>query len=622
MPTIHVGTLSSCAGPFVQKFKFSGILHIPCVLHCQTYNQATYSIQYQGKIQNRTFKVTKDTPKGEMVKKYYGQYMLRKLMRAPKASKDGIEALGKFYNLVTPETSLIVLETLNQYIEHKICPPKSCKKLYEAYVKHLDTVEMQQKKAKEDKRNWLKSAWTRRINWWNTKFAKYPIGKGKSACRKPKADTTGTTANQPAPRLPEAQDKNAISESVNEDDAECDTLNDSVRAFPGDKSLKKTEKSGYADFSKAPSAEISIKRWVPEQPYIAELNKVLTSQNFSTSLSVLDALYKKYQLIAYNYRTSPGFFFDCAAWFRIQRDIQVEMDCPEMQKYSRACWDKITIRILSNIAETGLDDPRLLRMVSYQLLDWNKCNLAVRLLGKVTKMRPEEPQSWRDLALAYQALANNLPADKSSKKANALKSAIGYFWYTASHKFEAQEGRFRGTEILCLEEMNNCIAKLNRLKISKNQKDIGYLKIPAWATKLLDMDLRITLAWDADLTDIDLHVIDPYGEEAFFGNPLSRQGGLVSRDFTQGYGPEQFILKRAQKGTYNIKVKYYGSSQAGIAGPVTVRAVVITNFGRPNEKRKTISLRMNKIQGLVEVGKITLPGKPFTYEPKNATTEK
>ncbi|HUS48133.1 MAG TPA: hypothetical protein VM098_08435 [Phycisphaerae bacterium] len=30
--------------------------------------------------------------------------------------------------------------------------------------------------------------------------------------------------------------------------------------------------------------------------------------------------------------------------------------------------------------------------------------------------------------------------------------------------------------------------------------------------KLLACDIRIVLTWDADMTDMDLHVVEPFGE--------------------------------------------------------------------------------------------------------------
>jgi hypothetical protein len=82
----------------------------------------------------------------------------------------------------------------------------------------------------------------------------------------------------------------------------------------------------------------------------------------------------------------------------------------------------------------------------------------------------------------------------------------------------------------------------------------------------------------------------------------------VSRDFTQGYGPEEYVLRRAMPGVYKIRCKYYGSSQQTLVGPATVAAVVITNFGRPNERRQTLTLRLDKVKEMVDIGEVTIGG--------------
>ena len=42
------------------------------------------------------------------------------------------------------------------------------------------------------------------------------------------------------------------------------------------------------------------------------------------------------------------------------------------------------------------------------------------------------------------------------------------------------------------------------------------------------------MSWDADLTDVDLHVFEPTGEHAYYGHNRTSVGGLVSLDFRQG----------------------------------------------------------------------------------------
>ena len=58
------------------------------------------------------------------------------------------------------------------------------------------------------------------------------------------------------------------------------------------------------------------------------------------------------------------------------------------------------MRILSNIAELNLDDAALLRILAYRLLQIGQVDLACDLFEQVSRLRPEEPQSFRDLALA------------------------------------------------------------------------------------------------------------------------------------------------------------------------------------------------------------------------------
>ena len=80
----------------------------------------------------------------------------------------------------------------------------------------------------------------------------------------------------------------------------------------------------------------------------------------------------------------------------------------------------------------------------------------------------------------------------------------------------------------------------------------------------------------------------------------------MSRDFTQGYGPEEYNLRRAMPGQYKIQANYYGSSQISLVGPATVQATVITNFGRPDEKRQALTVRLTTQKEVVEIGTVEL----------------
>ena len=90
-----------------------------------------------------------------------------------KKNKEEITKLGKEYAIVTPGTSLIVLESLNQYVEHKIAPPESLPDMYKKYFAKIAEIDKAVKKKKQDKLSYVLALWQKRVKWWETEF-KYP----------------------------------------------------------------------------------------------------------------------------------------------------------------------------------------------------------------------------------------------------------------------------------------------------------------------------------------------------------------------------------------------------------------------------------------------------------------
>lgn len=157
--------------------------------------------------------------------------------------------------------------------------------------------------------------------------------------------------------------------------------------------------------------------------------------------------------------------------------------------------------------------------------------------------------------------------------------------------------RFPEIEVIALEEVNHIIPKAKAAGVSDVPLDPRLIK-------LLDVDVRIVMSWQADNTDIDLWVTEPSGEKAFYDHNRTTIGGLVSRDFTGGYGPEQYLVRRAAHGMYKIEANYYGSRATRLLGAVTVQADGFTNYGRPNEQRKSLTLRLKEAKETVPIGEI------------------
>jgi uncharacterized protein YfaP (DUF2135 family) len=78
----------------------------------------------------------------------------------------------------------------------------------------------------------------------------------------------------------------------------------------------------------------------------------------------------------------------------------------------------------------------------------------------------------------------------------------------------------------------------------------------------------------------------------------------MSRDFTSGFGPEQYMMKTNMEGIYEILANYYGSRSQSELMPVSVYVDVFTNYGTQKQEHKRISLRLKNKKDTYSIGEI------------------
>ena len=159
--------------------------------------------------------------------------------------------------------------------------------------------------------------------------------------------------------------------------------------------------------------------------------------------------------------------------------------------------------------------------------------------------------------------------------------------------------RFTGVEQIVLVELNRLVS---RSRAAGVKLDTGGLN-PAFLQPV-EADLRVVINWDTDASDMDLWVTDITGEKCYYSHRLTTHGGHLSRDVTQGYGPEEYLVRKALPGPYLVQTHYYGTRSQKMLAPVTLYAEVYTDYGRPQEKRKTLVFRLNGRDQVVDVGKV------------------
>ncbi len=333
---------------------------------------------------------------------------------------------------------------------------------------------------------------------------------------------------------------------------------------------------GPQEQSHSAVATINIQAWSPDTPYLNTMRKIDNGE-----------IYPVYLQQRKNYARSPSFYLDCGDYLLKQGQTE------------------LAIRVLSNLEELQLNDIALLRMYAWRLQQAGQLNMAIKIFERIRKIRDDEPQSHRDLALVL--------SDRWQEENNEADAVRGMhlFYDVITRSWD----RFPEIEIVALMELNRLVHFASREGITVPDR------IDKRLIQNLDLDIRISMSWDADLTDVDLHVFEPDGGHAYYAHNKTFIGGLVSKDFTEGYGPEEYILHNAMPGTYIIKAHYYGSHQQTLCGPCTITATVFTNYGRKDEQKQILTLRLEEASNQELVGEITLEGQPWVNgEQLNPTT--
>lgn len=119
--------------------------------------------------------------------------------------------------------------------------------------------------------------------------------------------------------------------------------------------------------------------------------------------------------------------------------------------------------------------------------------------------------------------------------------------------------------------------------------------------------VRVILSWDDPQAELDLHVLTPDGQHAFWANAVLTNGGGLDVDSVDGAGPEMFSMTAPLAGTYHVYVNYWGNFGAGgyhfdestrQQVVITARITLVFDENTPAEKRETFTVPMRKIGDL------------------------
>ena len=516
-----------------------------------------------------------------------------------------IEAMGKQYGIVTQGTSLIVLESINDYLTYDIMPPLELRAEWDRIKKQQGAAAIAEKKS-----NWknIDGYFTDLFAWWKKDIhyvytlplAKYKTNLNGSYSFTTNGSTASTvsyynanaTTNEKAVAPPEIKQiqftppvikadgevvmsaANALQGKVAGLQIETNNAgfiapasynnaykNEEMKSLRKDAAVEvdairdRTPMTTFADSTIGESTVytwgVNTKNWSPDRSYLKTLKAATADKKYITYLEIREKEIN-----------NPNFYFDVANYFYDKGDKQK------------------ALLVLSNIADLGSENHQLYKTLSYTLRQWKATEDAVFTTKKITDWRAHEPQSHRDYAMALEE--NNQYQAAFDECIKALE--VNYFG--------EMSGQYEGVEDIILMDINRMMQAHTGIKTGKLDKK--YLK-------KMPVAVRVILNWNQMDVDIDMHVTDPNGEECYYAQKTTEAGARFSKDFTQGYGPEQYLLRNAVKGKYQITSNFYGETTLTENGPATVMVeIYITKADGSIEKKiKTIQAGKVKENGVL-----------------------
>jgi Ca-activated chloride channel family protein len=506
----------------------------------------------RGQIRKIEASVPADAPTSTQVAALWASWQVAAKAAEPERHRGAITRLGQRFGIVTPGTSLLVLESPEDYVRYDIPAPPALREQVAALQRTRDRTREQ---SRSERLEIVAKRFAERVEWWNKTFPKTAPQKPKGESRGEIAGYVSADAAAPvmsAPPPPPAPPSEVAAEELARTRANAVAESDSrqrAAAPAGARRQAEQEAAKAVQDDVGQGVAIRLQAWAPDSPYARRLRDAKAEDLYALYLDEKDS-----------HVDSTAFYLDVADLL-LKKDRRAE-----------------ALRVLSNLAEMKLENRHVLRVLGYRLMQAQDWPHAIAVLREVLRLADEEPQSHRDLGLALAG-------------AGQRQEAIERLYEVAARPWD---DRFSEVELVALNEMNEIIAT------SPTPLDTAF--IDRRLLKNMPLDLRVVLAWDSDNSDMDLWVTDPNGEKCYYGNRNTFQGGLLSDDFTGGYGPEEFVLKDAKPGKYKVEANFFGDRQQIVTGATTLNLRLSSGWGTPRRKDETVTLRLSGRSETVFVG--------------------
>ncbi|MDC1373308.1 carboxypeptidase-like regulatory domain-containing protein [Flavobacteriaceae bacterium] len=308
---------------------------------------------------------------------------------------------------------------------------------------------------------------------------------------------------------------------------------------------------------KIKSLQVKGNEYVETVPSLATVNNkstTLSALEKATTLAQAKAIFKKQE----KSNTTIPFYIESSEYF--------------------LKWDKeYSFEILSTIASLAPNNIKALKAYAFILEGRGAYKKVVNIYNRILALRPDSSQSYRDLALAYEA-------------AGDYELALTLLYQIVYNTIPNVD--CSGIQELAYNELKHLLA------FHKNK--VSFEKLPNELLSLnFKKDIRIVFEWTQPDVDFDVQFVSP--ERKFFNWTHTRfeSKSLLQEEVSQGYAIKEHIIDDAQTGPWIVNMEFLSTERP--KNPTYLKYTVFQDYGLPTQTKNTKIIAMKDLQNKVTI---------------------
>ena len=275
-------------------------------------------------------------------------------------------------------------------------------------------------------------------------------------------------------------------------------------------------------------------------------------------------------------------FVDAKRIFKDQKKYVNTLSIPyyfECYEYFSKWDNNFAYSILTSLAALVKNNTKALKALAFKMEEIGKLEDAKTVYQHLMKIRPNDEQSYRDLALIYKELGNySMARELYSKMLNKSISMVDMLGLEETIANEAAQMYFSNAEDLTLTKFP--VKSLSGLFPEYIWKDFGY-------------DYRIVFDWTDPNIEFNIQFVNPNNKYFKWSHTVIDSRDNMIDEIQYGYNTEEFIIDNSEKGEWIINIENFSIENQD--NPTYLKYTVYRNYGRPNEIKKLMVINLSEV---------------------------